>query len=293
MIEPRPTLTIGIPSYNEGGGILPTLRSLWAGLVDMERQDTLIFISDSSDSTATVRAAETWSRGASARCEISHSDTRRSLKEALNVILNRAQSDLLVCVTADVLVPPDSLRALLRHLTGEPGCDVAIGSTLPDRRGRGLASRASAWQLKVVHRIAEKLPPSAIRAEGAFWGAWREFYAAFRYRIGEGSIADDVQLAEALVHGAWKVHSAADAAVLKLPASSLRDFAVTTLRSSVANSRDAEVPGKVSAALAEARSDPLGAACYGLARAYTASKRRSLLRSVTTEYWEVATTTKR
>ncbi len=288
----QPTLTIGISSYNEGRAILPTLRSLWAGLVDLGREDSLFVLSDSSDSVDTVESFELWAQQVSANVEIHHSDVRRSLKEALNAILDVTESEVLICVVADVVVPPESLRALLNHLTCAAGCDAAIGVSSPIRRGRGVAGRASTWQLNIVYRLARSLRSTAVRADGVFWGARRSFYQSFRYRVGTGSIADDVQLSEGLSGAGWRVRNATDAVVYKVPASSLRDFAVTTLRTAASNINGVRTPGRWVAALREAALDPLGALCYLIARAYAAIRHSSLRSVVETEYWEVASTTK-
>ncbi|MDA8331927.1 MAG: glycosyltransferase family 2 protein [Candidatus Dormibacteraeota bacterium] len=287
------TLTVGITSYNEGAAITATLNSLWSALSTLGRQNAFFILSDSSDSDATLQAVKAWADRASPRMAIYHSDKRRSLKEALNEILERATSDLLICVNADVVVPADSLKKLLQHLQGEMRCDIAIGTSLPAWRGRGLAGRASTWQLNVVYRLACRRPSNALRADGVFWGSRKAFYSSFRYKIAEGSIADDVQLTEALSGSSWKVRNAFDAVVLKVPASSLRDFAVTALRSFAANTNHVDTPGRAAAAFAEALSDPVGALCYLIARTYTAARRRALRPLAATEYWEIAATTKR
>lgn len=293
MTQDRSTLTIGIPSYNEGAGIVATLQSLGCGLAELGREDAVILLSDSSESSATQRAAEAWARERSACLVVHHSDRRRSLKEALNVILEHTTTDLLICVTADVVVPSTSLSALLGHLLDPDGCDVAIGTVLPDRKGRGVAGRAGTWQLRAVRRLARRLPATAVRAEGAFWGSWQTFYSSFRYTIGSGSLADDVQLAHFLAANPFRVRNATDAVVLKVPPSSLHDFALTAIRWAAAEPNRPSTLASLPVAVLEACADPIGAACYLVARAYTASRRRALLPSVDTEYWEVACTTKR
>jgi hypothetical protein len=50
-------VTVVVPSYGEGSGIVPTLASLWDGMVQLGLQHASILLSDSSPDHATVDAA--------------------------------------------------------------------------------------------------------------------------------------------------------------------------------------------------------------------------------------------
>lgn len=292
-IAPISSLTIGIPSYNEGTGIIPTLVSIWDGLMALGLDASPILLSDSSDTMETVEAARSWANRAGAHLSIDHSSHRRSPKEALNVILSSCRSEVLIQVNADVLVPRLSLQALLANLTHPDGCDVAIGAVMPELTSRGLAARAAIFQMCAVYRVVCLLPQDAIRAQGALWGAHRAFYAHFRYSVGAGSLADDVQLCKELSAGSWRVRNASDAVAFTVPPTSLRDFALSTRRyfaADPANSRDVR---QLRAAVEQAVIDPLGLACYAAARLYSATVGQHLNALCNTEYWEPVLTTKR
>ena len=288
-----PSMTIGLASYNEGAGIVATLASLRNGLNALGVASSQILLSDSSDTMATASAARAWADQTGAHLSINHSSVRRSLKEALNVLLAACHSELLLVANADVLVPTASLRALTTHLIHPDGCDVAIGATLPERSSSGPVARAATFQMRAVYRCAQLLPHDAIRAEGAFWGAHRSFYRDFRYTVGAGSLADDVQLVQRLRQGQWRVHNAVDAVVLKIPASTLRDFTLSTRRYYAADPRGHRNILQLRAAAVEASVDPVGFACYTLARVYGATLGRRLDAMSNTEFWEPGLSTKR
>ncbi|MHB1613709.1 MAG: glycosyltransferase family 2 protein [Actinomycetes bacterium] len=183
LAEGRPSITIAIPAYNEGSGIVATLESLWAGMRALGITKSPIFLSDSSSDLGTVEAAESWAQQAGCKLVVDHSDNRRSLKAALNVILRFSRSDILIVTVADVVVPEESLTVLLATLLTSPYPDVVVGVGKAHPLTKGLRRRAGAFQIRAVERVVELSPP-AMRAEGAFWGAWRRFYGTYRFPEG-------------------------------------------------------------------------------------------------------------
>jgi hypothetical protein len=289
------TVSFGIPAYNEGKGIVPTLNSLWAGMRELGILDAPIIVSDSAN-TAPLAAAPhvtAWAAQVGGHVIVDHSDRRRSQKEALNNIFEIADSDLLIQVNADVLVPTSSLAALFRHLLAEPRPFIAIGGILPDPAFNGLERRAGAWQMRSVWRAAYRMPRDAVRSEGAFWGAWRKFYANFHYRVGGGSLADDVELAAAIHRDGIPVHNAADAFVYKVAPGSLQDFCSGLVRWSGASPQYRRGRSEYSAALIEAVRDPAGAALYSLGLIWCLANRRRFRTEAVSEMWTPLQSTKR
>src|SRR5215211_5668140 len=121
------SISIGIPSYNEGSGVVHTLQSVYESVSSLDLVGSTLILSDSSETTATVDAARSWARGKEVELVIDRSERRRVLKEARNVLMARASSDVLVQVDADVILPPASLFNLLRCLTERPIPCVAVG----------------------------------------------------------------------------------------------------------------------------------------------------------------------
>lgn len=286
------SVSIGIPAYNEGEGIVPTLDSVYDSLSALGMPKAPIILSDSSDATATVDAASEWARSKGAQLVIDRSDQRRNSKQARNVILDLATSDILVQADADVVVPPYSLLHLLRCLTAAPRPAVVVGTTAPDPTFSGTARKASAWQMRATRRYACFLPDDAVRAEAAFWGCWRDFYGGFRFPIGSGSITDDVSLARHVVEHGLPARNCWRAVVAKVPAGTLQDFFLQTQRYYAAAGNDPRRPGKLRAAALEAARDPIGAALYVHARLWSAREKRRR-RGRWDEMWDVSRSTKR
>src|SRR5437773_1708314 len=97
-------ISVGIPAYNEAEGVLPTLKSLWEAFGTLGLADVPFVLSDSYDqrSLSSVASVARWARDNGAVLEVNSLPRRRSLKEALNDIFERARSDVLILVNADV-----------------------------------------------------------------------------------------------------------------------------------------------------------------------------------------------
>jgi len=290
------SVAFGVPAYNEGEGVVPTLQSLLSGSSHLGLKDPQFILSESCDSKAlcSVPWARGWAESSGVSLLIEHGSTRRSLKEALNIILGRALSDILIISVADVIVPDESLAILLRHLLAQPRPVVAIGGVLPDPAAkRNLRSRAGSWQIRAVWRAASLSPRNQVRAEGAFWGAWREFYSGFRYPIRTGSIHDDVELARTLSKAGARVTNAVDAFVYKIPPSSFQDLCLATVRWGAA-APDHNRPGReYLAAIVEAVRDPVGASMYAVARLWCRANLKRFRGRSDSEMWEASASTKR
>jgi hypothetical protein len=269
-----------------------TLKSIYEGLLGLGLAGSTVILSDSSETSATVDAARSWASDKEVQLEVDRSEHRRVAKEARNVLMSRASSDLLIQVDADVIVPTTSLSHLLRCLTDPPTPFVAVGVASADPGFRGFDYKAAAWQLNVTRRYASSLPDDVIRAEAACWGAWRSFYGHYRFPVGADSLADDVTLARHLSAQELSVRNCANAVVYKTPAATLRDFMLQTHRTYAASGHSRRRPGEFRAAAIEAAKDPLGAALYAYARIWSAREQRR--RPATwSEEWEASESTKR
>jgi Glycosyltransferase like family 2 len=293
------TVAFAIPAYNEGDGVLPTLRSLWQGLADLRLTDSQLILCDSYDqeSLSSADLSTAWAHEVGARLEVDSIAQRRSLKEALNSILDRARTDVLVSVNADVLVPAESLAAMLFYLFSPPRPIAAIGTIRPDPEFSRLSHRAGAWQMRAVWRASSlasrSIDSNSFRSEGAFWGVWRAFYSTFRFPIGSGSIHDDIELTRALVSGGHACRNAAEAFVYKIPPGSLLDLCSGSIRFKAALPGHKRGQNEYTAALIEAARDPLGALLYGANRIWCRRNGDRLLRESASEKWRVLKSTKR
>jgi hypothetical protein len=288
------TVAFGIPAYNEGDGILPTLRSLWEGLTEFGLTESRLILSDSHDSPfqSSIDAATAWAHGVGANLDVDGADRRRPKKEAINCLFDRAESDVLIIVDADVVVPSMSLLAMLFHLFAPPRPTAAAGATLPDPTAKGLSRRAGAWQLRAVTRAAS-LAPRVVRIEGAFWGSWRAFYSSHRLNVGGGSIAEDVEIARALIEGGYSCRNVPEAFVYKIPPGSRADMCLGTIRSQVSLPGYERGPHEYVAAVIEAARDPVGATMYSLGRLWCRRNRSRLQAESASESWLMLDSTKR
>jgi Glycosyltransferase like family 2 len=293
------SVSFGIPAYNEGDGILPTLRSLWDALGALRLTNSVVILSDSYDQPgrSSAPAATSWARDVGAKLEINTVDRRRSVKEALNVVFEQARSDVLILVNADVLVPTQSLLSMLNALFSAPRPIAAIGTILPDPAFSSLNHRAGAWQMRAVWRAsrlsARWIGPNSFRAEGAFCGVWRAFYSTYRFPVGTGSIYDDVEFTRALVNGRCPCRNATEAFVYKVPPGSVADLCSGTLRFRAASPEHRRHANEYVAALVETVRDPLGALLYGVGRIWCRRHRLRDSDDSFSEQWRVLDTTKR
>jgi len=293
--QDRIGITVVVPSCGEGSGIVPTLASLWDGMVQLGLEDASIFLSDSSPGHATVDAARQWASTAGCRLLVDHSDERRSLKQALNVALASCETDVIVVTNADVVVPAASLAYLIEPICALHCADVVAGVAAPDPSAKGFRHRAGTFQLNVVHRLV-RTGDSSMRAEGALWAAHRRFYAQWRFPIGQGSVADDVELARTVEAGEFRGVTVADALVFKVPPGSIGDFCLQTRRCyfATADHRPAvRSTAEWKAFGAETARDPLGSTLYVAYRVAAAVTARRWARSAHSETWEPSLSTKR
>lgn len=288
------TVEFGVSAYNEGRGVVRTLESLRSagGKCGLPVR---ILLSDSSDTTETIDAAVEWAASCAddVDLQIDYSERRRSLKEANNVLLDRASSDLIVVAVGDAVIPPSSLMHLLLMAVSQPKPVVTFGCSYPDPEARSFRFRASAWQMRVVQRLAASLARDAPRADGVLWATWRGFYRHYRFPIGVGSLHDDEELKRYLIANELRLGNAADAIAYKIPAGSLEDFFRQTDRwFQVAEGTVQRNKTQLRAAVREAIADPVGAIAYALARARLSRRRRRSPLSHT-EQWDVTYTAKR
>lgn len=288
-------VTVVVPSYGEGEGIVPTLASLWDGMVQLGIADATVLLSDSSPDSATVDAAGQWASTAGCRLMVDHSDTRRSLKQALNVALASCETDVVVVAVADVVVPAASLAHLIEPIYAVHSPDVVVGVAAPDWSVKGIRYRAGAFQLNAVRRLV-RTGGSSMRAEGALWAAHRRFYGQWRFPIGRGSVSDDIELAGAVEAGGFRGLTVADAVVFKVPPGTIRDFCLQTRRwyfASADHRPAVRSTGEWKTFGAEAVRDPLGAVLYSAYRGVAALTARHWAQPAHSEMWEPSMSTKR
>lgn len=286
------TVSIGIPAYNEGPGIVHALRSVLDGLDGLGLSGAAVILSDSSATTSTADAARAYADESGMHLILDRSERRRSEKEARNALMARATSDILIQIDADVVLPAASLFHLLRCLTEPPIPLIAVGTAGPDPQFNSRNCRGGAWQLNATRRYASWQPDDCVRAEGACWGAWRSFYEHYRFPLGTDSPHADLCLARHVSKHGIPARNCWRAVVHKVPPATLYDFFLQTQRWYAASEGRSRALKELGAAVVEAVKDPLGAALYIHARIWAAREQRRR-RPRWEEEWDVTHSTKR
>jgi len=109
-----PSVTVTIPCFNEGDTIYKTVRSLACMDYPQDRL-TIHVIDDASgaDTCAALRRAQHETGNLIVTYQATNQGKRLNLIEAVRA----AESDFILSVDSDVIVEPDTLKQLLRHMT--------------------------------------------------------------------------------------------------------------------------------------------------------------------------------
>jgi hypothetical protein len=199
-----------------------------------------VALSESSPTDYAVVEAKLWADHVQCTLVVNHSPTQRILKEALNAAFAMPEvsdADIVIITNDDVVLDISSVGYLIDALQANPNAVFAVGSTLPDPSFRSGGRRAGSWQLYVVNRLAKLLPITCARSEGALWATRGSFAKTFRWPIGSGSIADDVEIARYVVNHGLMALNVASATVYKIPPKGFKEFKGQTRRS-----QDSKVP---------------------------------------------------
>jgi glycosyltransferase involved in cell wall biosynthesis len=140
-----PSITVGIPSYNERQNIVNLLRAI-------EEQHTPIFevliSDDSSDNTPSL--VHNFAQHSLLDIQLFHHDTRRGAAAAWNEILQRAAGDIIVLYDADTIPHPSCTEQLTSYIQGNIG--ICASNSQPVQ-AVGIAGRASVFISKWLRSV--------------------------------------------------------------------------------------------------------------------------------------------
>lgn len=128
-----PTLTVVVPAFNEGPGVVTTVESLLASDYPYDRLKVIVVNDGSKDDTgpALDAALARLQAAGEQRFEVVHLPRNMGKRHALHAGFLRASSDIIATVDSDSLALPDTLRALVA-----PFSDAKVG---------GVAGRVMVW----------------------------------------------------------------------------------------------------------------------------------------------------
>jgi hypothetical protein len=197
-----------------------------------------LVLSDSSPDDDICSQARGWSAKVNCTLVIDHSNQRRNIKEALNVAFSKkevANAEIVIVTNDDVEFDVTCISEMVRALSEDADAAIAVGCVLPDPLYASGRRSAGAWQMELATRIARNLGPNAPRSEGAIWGTRGKFASKYRYPIGSGNIADDVELRDYVKQNNLGALNAHQAVVYKIPSEGIMEFAIQTQRSQVSS----------------------------------------------------------
>lgn len=142
----KPTITIGIPAYNEEANIEFLLSSLVRQKVKNARIVEIIVISDGSNDSTLIKAKTIQDP----RIKVINEKTRRGTSIRQNEILKLSRGDILVLINADTLPANDLFIAtLIQPLIREPRIGIA-GANVHPAKPRGFFESAivAGWEFK-------------------------------------------------------------------------------------------------------------------------------------------------
>jgi cellulose synthase/poly-beta-1,6-N-acetylglucosamine synthase-like glycosyltransferase len=169
-----PTVTVTLPVFNAAPSLRRTLDGLVALDYPRERLQLLV-ISDASTDGSDEIVREYASRGV----ELLRVPERRGKTAAENAAVRVARGEIIVNVDATVVVPPPSLRALVRAFDDPTvgvasGRDVSVGEV--ERAANSDESRYVGYEMWV--RSLETRIGSIVGASGCFYGFRRVIHGA-------------------------------------------------------------------------------------------------------------------
>jgi cellulose synthase/poly-beta-1,6-N-acetylglucosamine synthase-like glycosyltransferase len=164
-----PTVTITIPVYNSVSSIRGTLEGLLQLDYPRDRLQLLVLSDASTDGTDAV-VEEFASRG----IELLRAPERRGKTAGENSALAAARGEIIVNVDATVVVPPASLKLLVRAFEDPTigvasGCDISTGGPAPEVTG----AESSYVGYEMWLRDLETAVGSIVGASGCFYGIRR------------------------------------------------------------------------------------------------------------------------
>ncbi len=233
------SVTFVVSSYLPNS-LRPTLDSIEKSMRAWGASPYVVALSESSPTDYAVVEATQWAKDVQCTLVVNYSQTQRILKEALNAafaVPEVSEADIVIITNDDVILDVSSVGYLIDALQANPTAVYAVGSNLPDPSFTSAGRRAGSWQLYVVNQLAKLLPATCVRSEGALWATRGDFAKTFRWPIGSGSIADDVEIARYVVRQGLLGLNVASATVYKIPPKGFKEFKGQTRRS-----QDSKVP---------------------------------------------------
>jgi len=133
-IERYPTVSLIVPTYNEGQIIGRKLENILQLDYPRDKLNVLVVDSASTDDTREVVKRLSQANEGKTSIRLIEQLSRQGKSSAINEALRISVSEIFALTDADVLVPPEALKQLVKHLSKEmigavSGVEIPVGGT--------------------------------------------------------------------------------------------------------------------------------------------------------------------
>jgi biofilm PGA synthesis N-glycosyltransferase PgaC len=184
----RPLVTVIVPAYNEGIVIVNSVRSL---LQSKYRKIEILIVDDGSTDDTWSIAAKLDSRYKRVRSIYQQNSGKAT---ALNNAMSQAKGDIVICVDADTIFPPQTIGNLVRHFQDESV--AAVAGVIKVGNVNNMLTR---WQMLeytvsiAIDRNAHSYLNSIMIIPGAC-GAWRKSVVQQAGGFSHSTLAEDCDM---------------------------------------------------------------------------------------------------
>ncbi len=184
-----PNVTVIMPAYNEEGVISKSVRSL----IRSHYRKIKIVIVDDGSTDNTWQIARSLAKRYKRVTALHQTNSGKSA--ALNNAILRSESDIVICMDADTLFPPQTIAKLIRHFE-----DDAVGAVAGGVKVGNPNSMITRWQALEyitgisIERNAQALLGAITIVPGAC-GAWRRSVLVEVGGFSSSTLAEDCDLA--------------------------------------------------------------------------------------------------
>ena len=221
-------VSVGIPSYNEGVGILRIMEALRNQKKDENFAILeVIVLDDSSDNTPFHVNKFIANQHGYPQLRMIHHDERRGQPAAWNELMREAKGDILVLLDGDVVIHSDLLSSLVRCFKSDRQIGLVAGNAQPFNP-RSFAGFGSYLAGLLLCRLQERASNSKFTVIGRCVALKREVID--KVVILSRAISSDLYLTCRSLELGYKVVRDENSMVYFHPSESFRDFASQTIR---------------------------------------------------------------
>jgi cellulose synthase/poly-beta-1,6-N-acetylglucosamine synthase-like glycosyltransferase len=148
----RPSVTVGVPAYNERGRIGCLLRQI-LNQKDVVLKSVIFNVSGSTDGTDDEITSTAKNCGASSLVKIIDSHVRAGKAAALNDILRACNSEFVIFIDGDVRLGGNCLRNILTPFFQVPSVGVVSGNVMSLNDDEGMFSVISQLERQLHHEF--------------------------------------------------------------------------------------------------------------------------------------------